>query len=419
MLSGTPIENRIDELHSIMGFLDPAVLGPLFRFNREYYRLDDRGRPEGYRNLGRLHERIQPYLLRRRKADVEKELPERTDRNYFMALTPAQSGVYFEHSTNVARLMNLAKRRPLTQQEQDRLMRELAMMRMTCDTNYILDPADPSSSKIPELARILEELLSDPDVKIIVFSEWARMLELIVPLCRRLKVDCALHTGSVPQQKRRGEIRRFKEVPSCRVFLSTDSGSTGLNLQNASVVINCDLPWNPARLEQRIARAWRKNQLRTVTVINLVAENTIEHRMLDTLANKRALADGVLDLAGDLDSISYRGGRQAIMARLEQLLLPSAAGIPPAKKQYPSDRAKAFADEAGKILGSSLWRCEERYPEEGDFSVLYVVVERDAGQWQPRLEKRPFRSCSRHPTLLLRTPEWSFWTGRRRKLWNG
>jgi len=136
------------------------------------------------------------------------------------------------------------------------------------------------------------------------------MLELVRDLCRRLKIGFAWHTGSVPQQRRRAEINAFKGDPNCRVFLSTDSGSTGLNLQNASVVVNCDLPWNPAKLEQRIARAWRKNQTRSVTVINLVSEKTIEHGMLATLANKQALADGVLDRRGDLDAIPLRGGSQ-------------------------------------------------------------------------------------------------------------
>jgi len=96
------------------------------------------------------------------------------------------------------------------------------------------------------------------------------MLQLVRELCERLNLGFAWHTGSVPQRLRRGEINAFKNDPDCRVFLSTDSGSTGLNLQTASVVINCDLPWNPAKLEQRIARAWRKHQTRPVTVINLV-----------------------------------------------------------------------------------------------------------------------------------------------------
>ena len=139
-------------------------------------------------------------------------------------------------------------------------MRELAMMRMICDTNYILDQTEPTCPKLAELENILEELRENKEVKVIIFSEWEKMLELVRELCRTLGLGFAWHTGSVPQKRRRGEINSFKNDPECRIFLSTDAGATGLNLQNASVVINCDLPWNPAKLEQRIARAWRKNQ---------------------------------------------------------------------------------------------------------------------------------------------------------------
>ena len=105
-------------------------------------------------------------------------------------------------------------------------------------------------------------------------------LSLVREMAQDLGIEFAWHTGSVPQDRRRAEIARFKRDPDCRLFLSTDSGSVGLNLQIASSVINLDLPWNPAKLEQRIARAWRKNQMRTVDVINLVTEDSIEHVML-------------------------------------------------------------------------------------------------------------------------------------------
>ncbi|MCI0420996.1 MAG: SWF/SNF helicase family protein, partial [Acidobacteria bacterium] len=248
-------------------------------------------------------------------------------------------------------------------------------------------PEDRVCPKLSELEKILEECRDNAGVKVLVFSEWERMLELVRELCERLSLGYAYHSGSVPQKRRRAEILLFKQDPACRVFLTTDSGGTGLNLQNASVVINCDLPWNPARLEQRIARAWRKHQVRPVTVINLVSENTIEHRMLGTLASKQALADGVLELKGRLDEIQFRGGRQQMIARLQQLVSSSPAqpAPPPARKVLPADRALAFSQRASEKLGSALLRCEEHYPREGSHSVLVTVVERDAPLWQERL----------------------------------
>jgi superfamily II DNA or RNA helicase len=380
VLTGTPIENRIDELHSLMDFLNPSVLGPLFRFNRDFYELDEKGRPIGCRNLDVLHQRIGPFMLRRRKAEVETELPERTDYNHFIPLSEAQKQNYADHEHQVLKLVNIAMRRPLSKQEQDKLQRELAMMRMICDTNFILDPDDQTCPKLLELEKLIEESCEN-DAKIIIFSEWERMLELVRALCIKMKVGHAWHTGSVPQQRRRTEINTFKNDPGCRVFLSTDSGATGLNLQNASVVINCDLPWNPAKLEQRIARAWRKQQTRPVTVINLISENTIEHRMLDTLAMKQSLATSVLDRPGEIKEIKLRSGRQAFVERLQQLVAPAMTAPVAPVKRLTADPALAFARLASERLDGALVRCEERFPHSGSRPVLVVVVERDAAQW--------------------------------------
>jgi hypothetical protein len=325
VLTGTPIENRIDELYSIVQYLDPELLGPLFRFNRDFYQLDERGRPTDYKNLGQLRERVRPLMLRRRKQDVETELPGRTVKTYFVAMAEEQQIRYDEYKSQASRLLAIAQRRPLTPKEFERLQQLLACMRMICDTPAILDPTCRVSPKLEELEGILSDLLEEPDRKIIVFSEWERMLTMVRELAAEMGVEAAWHSGSVPQNRRRAEINRFKNDPACRLFLSTDSGSVGLNLQVASAVINIDLPWNPAKLEQRIARAWRKNQTRSVSVVNLVAEGTIEHQILHLIGQKQALADGVIDGEGDLDALKMPSGRGAFIERMQAMMEKPAA----------------------------------------------------------------------------------------------
>ncbi len=374
VLTGTPLENRIDELRSIVDFLDPAILGPLFRFNREYYELDERGRPAGYKNLDKLRESVRPIMLRRRKADVETELPDRTDRTHLVKLTQAMRDEYAALNRQVADLMARSKRRALTSKEQDLLMVLLNMLRMICDSPGIMkDNPSRDCPKLDELARVLEECLEDSDVKVIVFSEWVGMLDRVREWADKHRIGYAWHTGSVPQKQRRAEILAFRQDPDCRLFLSTDSGGVGLNLQNASVVINCDLPWNPAKLEQRIARAWRKNQLNPVTVVNLVAEGTIEHGMLASLSQKMELAQGVLDGTGDLTKMTLRSGRQAFLKRLEQVMAvvptQSTAATPP-----PADPAVHFATRAKAVLGEHLTQCDETWVPGSPTPVIMAVL---------------------------------------------
>ncbi|CAN5244383.1 hypothetical protein BH10PSE19_BH10PSE19_09810 [soil metagenome] len=322
VLTGTPLENRIDDVYSIVQFLDPHIFGALFRFNRDFYALDDKGKPNGYQNLDILHQRLRPLMLRRLKGDVEGQLPKRTINNYFVRMDGEQRSRYTEYEDKVARLVRQARHRPLYKDEFEKLQRWLACMRMLCDTPYILDPECRVSPKLSELKKIISDLLVDENAKIIIFSEWERMLQLVREWVVKKHWDAAWHTGSVPQSKRRDEINRFKKNPHCRLFLSTDSGSLGLNLQNANIVINLDLPWNPAKLEQRIARAWRKHQTRAVQIINLVCEDSIEHRMLGLLAQKQALAEGVLEGKEDLKAMQLPSGRTAFMERMESLMGP-------------------------------------------------------------------------------------------------
>jgi SNF2-related domain/Helicase conserved C-terminal domain len=366
VLTGTPVENRIDELYSIVQYLDPELVGPLFRFNRDFYELDERGRPVDYKNLSELRRRLGQVMLRRRKSDVESQLPSRTVKTYFVPMVDEQATRYDEYKSQAARLLAVAQRRPLLPKEFERLQQFLACMRMICDTPAILDPSCRVSPKLEELEGILTDLLEQPERKIIVFSEWERMLELVKELAAELGVEVAWHTGSVPQQRRRAEIMRFKQDPACRLFLSTDSGSVGLNLQVASAVINVDLPWNPAKLEQRIARAWRKNQTRSVSVVNLVCENSIEHQILHLLGRKQALADGVLDGQGDLGALKMPSGRAAMIERM-QAMMGSVARTPSLSPE------EAIADELSRRHGERAVLIEARTGADGGVRLLAVL----------------------------------------------
>jgi hypothetical protein len=374
VLTGTPIENRIDELYSIVQYLDPELVGPLFRFNREFYRLDERGRPTDYQNLAELRRRVGSVMLRRRKTDVEKDLPGRTVKTYFVPMVEEQEKRYEDYRAPAARLIALSQRRPLTQAEFDRLQMLLACMRMICDTPAILDPECRVSPKLEELERILNDLFEEPDRKVIVFSEWERMLELVRELAAEMGLECAWHTGSVPQQRRRAEIVRFKKDPTCRLFLSTDSGSVGLNLQVASAVVNVDLPWNPAKLEQRIARAWRKHQTRSVSVVNLVCEGSIEHAILHLLGQKQALAGGILDGEGDIATLKLPSGRAAMIERMQAMMQAAEAVAPTivaADESVAEDLLRRHRERALLI--------ESRQGNDGRLRVLAVIdLDREA-----------------------------------------
>jgi superfamily II DNA or RNA helicase len=369
VLTGTPVENRIDEIYSITQFLNPYIFGPLFRFNRDFYQLDEKGRAIGYKNLDELHKRLLAIMLRRRKEDVEGQLPGRTINTYFVPMHKEQMLRYGEYETKAARLAAMARKRPLKKEEMERLQQYLACMRMLCDTPYILDQDCRISPKLKELGNILQELMEDGDHKIIIFSEWERMLQLVREQAEEMGLGYALHTGKIPQPKRRDEIRRFKNNPECRLFLSTDSGATGLNLQVANVVINLDMPWNPAKLEQRIARAWRKHQKRPVQVINLVSEHSIEHRMLSLLEQKRSLAEGVVDGTGK-NEMSLPSGRAAFLERLDALMTTTTKE-PPTPPTDPFDRLR------DDIL--SRWSQQLELIElhgEGKQQTLLVVADR-------------------------------------------
>lgn len=364
VLTGTPLENRIDELYSIFQFLDPRILGPLWHFNDRFYELEKRlsgtYKVLGYKNLDQLRALIAPYTLRRTRDEVLKDLPARIDNNYFVEMSDPQWKAYTEFKETLAKLISISHRRPLTPKEREILLLCLMKMRLICNALALHDKElpqkdlEPTGPKLGELEEILAESLAvDGGRKAVIFSQWANMLALTEPIIQRVGLGYVKLTGDVPSAKRGELIQQFFDDPNCRVFLSTDAGGVGLNLQAASLVINLDLPWNPAVLEQRIARAHRHGQSSSVQVINLVAKDTIEERMLDTLAAKKNVFASIFGVEEAPTSLRFEDMGQSLMQKLGELLkkpaevelelAPAAEEPTPEPAPVPAPTLKDFA----------------------------------------------------------------------------
>jgi superfamily II DNA/RNA helicase len=244
-----------------------------------------------------------------------------------------------------------------------RLRRALAMARMSCDSTYLVNQEEPEySSKLERLNELLESLIADESRKIVLFSEWKRMLDRVELRLDQIGCDYVRLDGSVPQKKRPAIVSKFQNDPECRVILMTNAGSTGLNLQSANVVINCDLPWNPAVLEQRIARAHRMGQKNPVHIYNLVTTDTIEEGLLDTLASKQELADASLNFDSDTNEVAVASGTDDLRKRLERMKLPkfpapvdeSALAKAESESKRMADRRENVQKATGDLVTAAL-----------------------------------------------------------------
>jgi superfamily II DNA/RNA helicase len=212
---------------------------------------------------------------------------------------------------------------------------------------------------LEHLDLLIERLFEEQGRKVVLFSEWTTMLDLIEPLLQKRKLAFVRLDGSVPAKKRQELVERFQTDPSCVLFLTTNAGSTGLNLQAANTVINVDLPWNPAVLEQRIARAHRMGQEQPVQVFVLVTEGTIEENLLTTLAAKKDLALAALDSESDIDQVDLVSGLQELKSRLEVLLgaRPEAPRDESVARQAETEAAvhrERVATAGGELLGAAF-----------------------------------------------------------------
>jgi superfamily II DNA or RNA helicase len=317
VLSGTPLENRLEDLYSLMQVVDPHVLGPLWRYLIDFHIADERGKVIGYRNLSELRRRIAPVMLRRNRSLVRDQLPERIEQRIDVPMSNAQKDVHDDALKAAQMLAQIAKRRPLTPTETNRLMAALQRARMVCDALGLIDKETMDSPKLQELDALLEELCLESGLKVVVFSQWAMMTRLVEPRLKRMGIGYVRLHGGVPSAKRGDLMDRFRDDPATQVFLSTDAGGTGLNLQSAAAVINLDIPWNPAVLDQRIARVHRLGQKARVQSIMLVAEDSYEQRVLALVGSKRDLFDNVVSADAEEDVVGV--SRKALDVLVEDL----------------------------------------------------------------------------------------------------
>jgi SNF2 family DNA or RNA helicase len=178
VLTGTPVENRLDDLYSLLQIIDADVLGPLWKFNLEFHRQNESGKVVGYKNLSALREKIAPVVLRRRKEEILTQLPALTEQTRYTALTVAQRELEEGYRQQAAQLMAKAARRGLTKKEQEVLMMVLLKARQACNAAELCDRKRSGSPKLDEFEALISEIASQGASKVLVFSEWVEMLKL-------------------------------------------------------------------------------------------------------------------------------------------------------------------------------------------------------------------------------------------------
>jgi hypothetical protein len=348
VLTGTPMENRLDELASIVEWVDDRALEPKWRLVPWHSVYADGTREVvGARNLDLLRRRLAPVLLRRVRSEVLAQLPARQDTVIPVELTAEQRDAHDELAQPIAKLARIMRHRPLTQPEFLRLMALLLTQRVIANgmaqLNFVsvwpdlrTRTPDPklieslSAPKLAELRELISNLVLTQKRKVVVFSQWRRMLDLaawsVSDLLAADGLRALFFTGQEGPRRRTHNLVDFHDDPKAAILFLTDAGGVGLNLQKAAnACINLELPWNPAVLEQRIGRIHRLGQKSPIDVFNLVSRACIEERIAGIVAGKRALFKGLFDGTTDQLQFDRSGALGAVLERLVEE--PTAVGV--------------------------------------------------------------------------------------------
>ncbi len=322
-ITGTPIENRLIDIFSVMGILDPEFFGPLWEFSYQHCLFDpDRhNKINGYYNLQKLNKKLEKILIRREKRKVIDQLPNIQQHDIPVELSPLQADYHASYAKGIATIL---RKKYLTPYDLQKLQLLLANMRMVCDSTYLIDDETNESPKLEELQHILVEKLDVPNrnVKIIIFSEWIKVHKLIGRILRENNIGFVELNGKIPVKSRGELIRKFETNPQYKIFLSTEAGGSGLNLQVADTLINFELPWNPAKKNQRIGRIDRIGQKSNkLTIYNFITRNSIEVKIASGLLVKQSLFDSVLGDNAKTNFVDFSSkGRSQFIQQLEEFV---------------------------------------------------------------------------------------------------
>jgi superfamily II DNA/RNA helicase len=306
-----------------MSILDPQFFGPLWEFSYQHCLFDpDRhNKINGYYNLQKLNKKLEKILFLREKRKVIDQLPNLQQHDIPVELSPLQSDYHGSYARGIASIL---RKKFLTPYDMQKMQLLLASMRMVCDSTYLIDEETNESPKLEELQHILIEKLDVPnrDTKIIIFSEWIKVHKLIGKILRENNIGFVELNGKIPVKSRGELIRKFETNPQYKIFLSTEAGGSGLNLQVADTLINFELPWNPAKKNQRIGRIDRIGQKSNkLTIYNFITRNSIEMKIASGLLVKQSLFDGVLGESGQTNFVDFSTkDRSQFIQQLEEFV---------------------------------------------------------------------------------------------------
>jgi len=311
ILTGTPVENSVRDLWSLFEFLLPGYLGSRNDFKERY----EAPLLNGERGAiwQRLSRRIQPYLLRRRKADILKELPDKIEQILEVELTGPQKATYDQLQEAARRQVDQLTETGAAGAARMRALTALLRLRQACCDLRLFGgelEMESASAKLTALLEILEEA-RDGGHRVLVFSQFTSMLDLIAAALPERDIRwCRLDGGT---KDRQAVVEQFQNDPSVAVFLiSLKAGGVGLNLTAADTVVHFDPWWNPAVEAQATDRAHRIGQRRVVTSIKLIARDTIESRVLSLQQKKRSLLAGTVDAEAAIEQMSVEDLRELV-----------------------------------------------------------------------------------------------------------